>query len=83
LCPAFYMSKGKIAGFVILAVVAAIVALIIFSIATRDPFIETMEGACYPDLVKTFRKEPGPRLFVTCMKPDGTITKEVEVKRKP
>lgn len=76
------MTKGKITGIVIMAVVAAIVALIIFSIATKDPFIETMEGACYPDLVKTWRKEPGPRLFATCMKPDGTVTREVEVKRK-
>ena len=75
-------TKDGIVGIAIVIAVAIIISLIIFSIVTRDPFIETMDEACQPDLVKTFRKEPGPRLFVTCMQPDGTVTREVEVRRR-
>lgn len=76
------MSKGKIAGIVIAVIMITVVGLVVWTIAKNDPFIETMEGACYPDMVDTWRKEPGPRLFVTCVSHDGKIRREVEVKRK-
>jgi len=58
-------------------------ALIVFGIWRHDPYAETIEAACYPDLPKTWRTvQPGNRLLVVCAKPDGTVTKEVEVRQK-
>lgn len=78
------MSRGTIVGIVIAVVVAVVFGLVAWTIFKNDPYAETMEGACYPDLVKTWRKEqPGNHLYVTCMDQKGRTTKEVEVKHKP
>jgi hypothetical protein len=78
------MKRSTLVYIIIASVVTGILAVVIWTIFTTDPYAETVEQACYPDLVKTWRKEqPGNRLFVTCMDSKGHVTKEVEVKHKP
>jgi hypothetical protein len=78
------MKRSTLVYIILASVVAVILGLVIWTIYKNDPYAETVEAACYPDLVKTWRKEqPGNHLYVTCMDSKGNATKEVEVKHKP
>jgi len=77
------MNKSTIVYIVIATVISTVLGLVAWTIFKTDPYAETVEAACYPDLVKTWRKEqPGNHLYVTCMDSKGNVTKEVEVEHK-
>ena len=72
------MCKKQLVYIGIGAVCLVIAGLSIWTIVKHDTHKETVEGACYPDDVLTWRQE-GKQLFVTCISKDRKSKHEVEV----